>query len=118
MQSVTGKPSRIAANRYQEASRLGFYLPGQPQIYCFFIEARKNHYMFWNEANPLKKGESFVLALDYPMRDNKERPQFEQLFEKVEGPQELPIFASQGDASPAFRYYIYRLYDYRGDILP
>ena len=117
MQTETGKRPRIAANRYQEAGRLGFYLPGQPQIYCFFIEARKNHYMFWNQSSPPKNGDNFVLALDFPMRERKEKPQFAQLFEKVAGPEEVPIFANKQDKAPAFRYYIYRLYGYRGDIL-
>lgn len=110
----TGQKPRFAANGYQEAGRLGFYLPGQPRVYGFFVEARKNQYVFWNEAHPPRAGESFVLALDFRMRDDRERPIFAKLFERIEGPEEVPIFVLPSDAKPAHTYYLYRLYHFRG----
>ena len=113
-EAETGDKPRFAANGYQEAGRLAFYLPGQPRVYGFFVEARKNHYVFWNEDRPAQRGENFVLALDFRMRDDKERPQFARMFERIEGPEEVPIFVLPSDTEPAHTYYLYRLYGYRG----
>ena len=55
----------IAGNRYQEASELAFYLPGQPRTFSLNLGSRSNQYDFWPSfADRAARGDTLILVTD------------------------------------------------------
>jgi len=74
------------ALRYQIASELEFYLPGQPRVYCLNAFGRGNQYDFTNDYQGLG-GKDVLLVSEYPIPEK-----LAQKFEKVNFPVKLQIF--------------------------
>jgi hypothetical protein len=55
----------IAANRYQDASELSFYLLGRPDVPALNIASRPNHFDYWpGFAQTARQGDALILVLD------------------------------------------------------
>jgi hypothetical protein len=76
----------VMALRYQVASELEFYLPGQPRVYCLNAFGRGNQYDFTNDYQGLG-GKDVLLVSEYPIPEK-----LAEKFEKVNFPEKLQIF--------------------------
>ncbi len=104
----------VGAATYDNASRLAFYLPGQPRVYCFFLGTRDNQYRFLNAAAGLTKGRN-ALIVDHRPPDDPLLPAFHTLFERVEPVREpVVVWVRPIYDEPVVTYYLYRCYRYRG----
>ena len=55
----------VAANRFQDASQLAFYLHGHPFVFSLNIESRANQYDFWpGFAERARPGDGLIVVLD------------------------------------------------------
>jgi len=68
LDSTRSRPSErihLAADRYQEASALAFYLPGHPETYSVNLSSRANQYDLWPPfAARAKSGDAMLLIVD------------------------------------------------------
>jgi hypothetical protein len=71
----------ICANRYQETSMLGFYLPDHPKAFSFCIGARQNNYCLFQERKP--KAFQKVIFID-PATGPVAGPLFSEIFSSLE----------------------------------
>lgn len=63
--AVGARATRVAANRFQDASQLAFHLAGNPFVYSLNIESRANQYEFWpGFADQAKPGDGLIVVLD------------------------------------------------------
>ena len=109
-----GEPPVAGAATYDVASRLAFYLPGQPHTHCFFLGTRDNQYRFLNRASGLRRGRN-ALVVDNRPPDDPLLPLFHSVFERVEPvPQPVVVYVRPIYREPTVRYYLYRCYGYRG----
>ena len=54
----------VAANSYQEASQLAFYLPDHPIVFALNLGSRGNQYDFWPQFHQVaRKGDDLLLVL-------------------------------------------------------
>jgi len=108
-----GRTPVVGAATYDNASRLAFYLPGQPHVYCFFLGTRDNEYRFLNAAAGLRPGMN-ALIVDHRPPDDPLLPRFDTIFERVE-PVPEPVIVHVPDVydEPVVTYYLYRCYRYR-----
>jgi hypothetical protein len=113
-----GAPVFFAATQYQEASRLGFHVPGNPDAVCLFVETRTNQWLLWNRAGLPQPGSNAILVLDHPLRD-KQRPLLERLFERIEpSAREQGVFRGSLYNEPVETYFLYRCYGFRPERAP
>ena len=62
---VEGGQLFFAANRYQDAAALAFYLPGQPEVFALNIGSRPNQYDLWpGFAATARRGDRLLLLID------------------------------------------------------
>jgi hypothetical protein len=71
----------VCTNRYQEASMLGFYLPGHPKTYALCIGARSNNYGLFQDRRP-KAFQKIIFI--HPASDPVTGPLFSETFSCVE----------------------------------
>ncbi len=113
MERETGEYVAVGAATYDNASRLSFYMRGQPQAINFFLGTRPNSYLLWNDRAGLRPGGHALVVDDYPP-DNPNLPAFHVVFERVV-PAAEPVIVYR---RPVYReaihtYYLYRCYGYR-----
>ena len=68
----------IVSNRYQVASELAFYVPGNPRVYNINLGRRMNQYDIWGGLEGLKGRDGLYVSWD--------RDPPVQVFERCEGP--------------------------------
>lgn len=108
-------PVAVGAATYDNASRLAFYMRGQPEACCFFLGTRVNSYILWNQRAYPKPGGSALVADDRPP-DDAGLPGYRAIFERVEPiPEPIPIYRRPLYPQPVRTYYLYRCYGYRPD---
>lgn len=77
------RATRVAGNRFQEASQLAFHLADHPFVYSLNIESRPNQYDFWpGFAQQAKTGDGLILVVDDVVGVNvveRLRPSFDQV---------------------------------------
>jgi hypothetical protein len=113
MERETGGAVAVGAATYDNASRLSFYMRGQPHAYNFFLGTRPNSYLLWNDRAGLRPSGHALVVDDYPP-DNPNLPAFHAVFERVV-PAAEPVVVYR---RPVYReaihtYYLYRCYGYR-----
>jgi hypothetical protein len=55
----------MAADRYQEASEIAYWLPGHPETFALNLGGRRNQYDLWPSfRNRAHMGDRLVVALD------------------------------------------------------
>jgi undecaprenyl-diphosphatase len=60
-----GSKSFMAADRYQEASEIAYWLPGHPETFALNLGGRRNQYDLWPSfRNRAHMGDRLVVALD------------------------------------------------------
>lgn len=115
MEAETGQRVAVGAVTYDNASRLAFYMTGQPDTCCLFPGTRLNSYTLWNERTKPKPGEPLLLVDDMAPKDALKSP-FAGLFERVEAePDPIPVYRSALYTEPVHTFYLYRCYNYRPD---
>jgi 4-amino-4-deoxy-L-arabinose transferase-like glycosyltransferase len=63
--AVTGHRTWIAADRYQDASELAFYVDGHPTTFSLNLSSRPNEYDLWSRfANRATAGDNLLVLLD------------------------------------------------------
>jgi len=103
--------------RYQVASELAFYAPGQPRTVSINRWNRPNVYDYWWQDRDLL-GFDAVGVLDQPQN----RQKLESIFEKVGEPEPLYIYRptiwhdSQSSRIPFKTFYICRCYGFKGGL--
>ncbi len=103
----------IFALRYQYASELAFYLPGQPETVSINRWSRPNVYDFWFEDKMLL-GQDGVGVIE----DKRVTVLLRQVFDRVDPAEEIPIYRT----SPWFgrelvtTLYLIRCYGFRGGL--
>lgn len=96
--------------RYQTASELAFYTPGQPQTVSINRWKRPNVYDYWWQDRDFM-GWDAVGASYYP---DAHKTMLNQIFERVAPPVPLKIFRKRVFSSdPAEKEYVKTLYIYR-----
>jgi len=103
--------------RYQVASELAFYAPGQPETVSINRWKRPNVYDYWWEDQDLI-GWDAVGVTYYP---DSHRSQLDQVFERVDPPVRIDIYRSPGTTSkgkqqPIKSYWVYRAYGFKGGL--
>lgn len=113
MERETGEPVVPGAATYDNASRMAFYMAGQPKAVCLFIGTRPNSYLLWNHEAGLRPGGNALLADDYAPGAPR-RPRFEALFARVAPvARAIPVHRRPLYDEPVRIYYLYRCYGYR-----
>ncbi|HSV72873.1 MAG TPA: glycosyltransferase family 39 protein [Chthonomonadales bacterium] len=115
MERETGGFVAVGAATYDNASRLAFYMPGQPRTRCFFLGTRPNSYLLWNHRAGLRPGGNAIVA-DHRPPDDPLLPAYERIFERVV-PVAQPVVVTRPRIyhGETVRYYLYRCYGYRPD---
>jgi hypothetical protein len=55
----------LAADRYQDAAELAFYIPGQPNVFAVNLSGRGNQYDLWPGFPDLaRQGDDLLLVVD------------------------------------------------------
>jgi 4-amino-4-deoxy-L-arabinose transferase-like glycosyltransferase len=113
MENKTGGRIAVGAVTYDNASRMAFYMEGQPDTCCLFAGTRLNSYVLWNHRTLPQPGGSMLLADDYPPDEPRLAP-FRQLFDRVESEGKAILVHRPGVYSePVHAFYLYRCYGYR-----
>lgn len=112
METEVGGSVAVGAVTYDNASRLAFYMEGQPDTCCLFPGTRMNSYALWNSRTLPKPGGAMLLADDYPPDEPKLAP-FMGLFDRVEA-DSIPINVYRPGlySEPIHTFYLYRCYGY------
>lgn len=103
--------------RYQVASELAFYVPGQPFTVCINRWNRPNVYDYWWQDKDLIKKDAVGVT-----RDDRSRTKLLQVFEQVDQPVPFTIYVPGVKADgrrtpvPLKTYYIYRCYGFKGGL--
>jgi len=115
MERETGGFVAVGASTYDNASRLAFYMPGQPRARCFFLSTRANSYLLWNERAGLRPGGNAIVA-DHRPPDDPLLPALWRIFKRVEPvPRPVVVTRPRLYRGETVRYYLYRCYGYRPD---
>lgn len=97
--------------RYQLASELAFYVPGQPETVSINRWNRPNVYDYWVDDTMLKGRDGVGVT-----RDPKYLDQLKTVFTHVELDREVPIYrySPWKGKEEVITYYVYRAYDFQG----
>jgi hypothetical protein len=94
--------------RYQIASELAFYVPGQPYTVSINRWSRPNVYDYWWQDSDLI-GRDAVGVL----RDDQSRERLMTVFEQVQAPEAFTVYNA---GTPVNTFYIYRCYGFKGGL--
>ncbi len=99
--------------RYQYASELAFYMPGQPRTLSINRWSRPNVYDFWFDDD-MVTGKDAVGVLE----DKNIASLLTQVFERVEPPEEIPIYRQSFwfGREPVHTLYLVRCYGFKGGL--
>ena len=102
-----GQPLFVASDRYQIASELAFYVPGQPRTYNVNLGRRMNQYDVWGGQETLRGRDGLVVTY------RRETPPFElqQAFERIEVADQVTI---TDHGRPVQQFTIFRGTGFRG----
>jgi len=115
MEAEGAGPVALGAVTYDNASRLAFYMAGQPETCCLFPGTRPNSYALWHAPYRPKPGGSMLVVDDYAPDDPRLSP-FRALFARVVAePQPVVVYRRPLYSNPVHVFYLYRCYDYRPD---
>ena len=107
--------SFIFGVRYQIASELAFYVPGQPFTVSINRWHRPNVYDYWWQDEDLIGRDAVGVTRDATSGDR-----LAQIFEKVDRAEPFSIYppgeSAQRDPSPVKTLYIYRCYGFKGGL--
>ena len=101
------KPPFLMSDRYQIASELAFYVPGQPRVYNANLGRRMNQYDLWGGWEALRGRDGLYVAYDTPEAPAALR----QAFVEVALVRRVPV-DSEGVRIKAFA--VFRGRDFRG----
>jgi undecaprenyl-diphosphatase len=92
------EPRFILAERYQVASLLAFYMPGQPRTYCLDLGRRMNQYDLWSTYHGLRNYNAVFVKIGPPVMPRALREAFQSCQEPhtlvlKEGPHVLRQYA-------------------------
>jgi undecaprenyl-diphosphatase len=112
-------PSRtfLFGLRYQIASELAFYIPGQPETVSINRWDRPNVYDYWWEDADLLGWDAVGVSRSPDLAER-----LKEVFVRVEGPEEIPVYRSsswpsqEADGEPVRLLYLYRGYDFKGGL--
>lgn len=104
-----GKPVFVAANDYQYASALAFYLPDRPETYDLFLHTRLSMFAAYLDRLKAQLGNNAV----YVNENDHEAKYLEQIFERVEWEKPFPIWRRNYAKEPIRYIYIARCYGYK-----
>jgi 4-amino-4-deoxy-L-arabinose transferase-like glycosyltransferase len=117
MQGEMPRPDEtfLFALRYQIASELAFYTPGQPKTVSINRWFRPNVYDFWwNDADLL--GKDGIVVTEHPGQEK----QLAEVFDRVEAPVRMDVFRprpfSKGNPEPVKHFWLYRAHNFKGGI--
>ena len=106
-----GRTVFYAGNNYRVDSVMAFYLPGQPETYGLYFNARRDQYFIWTDPKTLV-GKSGVFVADDEDKDGDLILAL-RYFASVEALK--PILLSRpGYDEPVKRWYIYLCRDFKG----
>jgi undecaprenyl-diphosphatase len=113
MEAEGAGPVAVGAATYDNASRLAFYMSGQPRAYCFFLHTRPNSYLLWNQEGRPKPGGNALVIDDQP--DGKpSAPNYRAIFERVVPvPEPVYVYRRPLYAEPVRILHLFRCYGYR-----
>lgn len=115
METELGKKIAIGAVTYDNASRLAFYMKGQPDAFCWFLNTRKTSYYLWQDAFRPKPGENALIVDDHAPDDPK-LPELKAIFDRVVPVgKEIDVYRIPLYKDPVHTYYLYKCYGYRPD---
>jgi undecaprenyl-diphosphatase len=112
------KNSFLFGLRYQTASELAFYTPGNPRTVSINKWKRPNVYDFWWEDEDLI-GKDAVGVSDKP---TLHETNLLEVFDRVDPPVKLIIYRKQGflrrktTSEPVKVFYLYRAYGFKGGL--
>ncbi len=104
--------------RYQIASELAFYTPGQPRTVSINKWKRPNVYDFWWKEEELLGKD----AVGVTENDDSHTTILKQIFNRVDPPLKLTIYKTQGfmrrvsTREPVKAFYLYRAYGFKGGL--
>jgi hypothetical protein len=104
--------------RYQTASELAFYTPGQPRTVSINKWKRPNVYDYWWKDKDLIGWNAVGVTYD----PDSHITRLNQVFERVDAPIELKIyrqrvfFSDQSQAAPVKSFFLYRAYGFKGGL--
>jgi hypothetical protein len=108
-------PVTIGSATYDNASRLAFYIAGQPETYNFYLRTRMNSYALWQEGLRPRPGGNALLADDKAPDDPTLTP-FSAVFERVVPVSEpVRVYRPGIYKEPVHTFYLYRCYGYRSN---
>jgi 4-amino-4-deoxy-L-arabinose transferase-like glycosyltransferase len=109
--------SFIFGLRYQIASELAFYVPGQPYTVSINRWNRPNVYDYWWQDDDLLGKDAVGVT-----RDKNSRDRLLEVFERVDPAEPFPIYPPKatktggGALEPVRTLYIFRCYDFKGGL--
>jgi len=111
LQEVEGKEVFLMSDRYQIASELAFYVPGQPRVYNINLGRRMNQYDIWGGLGALRGRDAFFVIdgeWDAP-------PSVREACDTIRKVQVVKTFQR---GQPGQRFAIFRCGRYRGLVAP
>lgn len=120
MQQTMPHPEKtfVFGLKYQTASQLAFYMPGQPETVSINRWTRPNAYDYWLGDEDLLGWD----AVGVGSASEKSTQRLKQLFESVSTPERLDILrqaapaVTGNDGTPVSSYYLYRAYGFKGGL--
>ncbi|MBW1988291.1 MAG: glycosyltransferase family 39 protein [Deltaproteobacteria bacterium] len=118
MQKAMPRPEEtfLFGVRYQVASELAFYAPGNPHTVSINRWNRPNVYDYWWEDGQLRGKDAVGAVTRHPQVYKK---RLAEVFEKVEGPIEVPITRTRpltGNKVQIRTFYLFACYNFQGGI--
>lgn len=104
--------------KYQHASQLAFYTPGNPRTVSINKWSRPNVYDYWLKDEDIIGWDAVGVA----GKSKKHKKRFEQVFERVDPPVQIKIFRknvfqnNSTDVQPIREFYLYRAYGFKGGL--
>jgi undecaprenyl-diphosphatase len=103
--------------RYQTASELAFYIPGQPRTVSINKWKRPNVYDYWWRDEDLRGWD----AIGVTTEPDHHLTRLNQVFERIDPPVKLDIFRNpvvwqQVSRQPIKTFYLYRAYGFKGGL--
>jgi len=105
----------LFGKRYQFASELAFYTPGQPETVSINRWSRPNVYDYWSKDEDYIGFDAVGVTTD----PDDHIKTLNQVFERVEPPLRIPVFRDpfySKAKEPAMTFYIYRAFGFTGGL--
>ncbi|MEE9154065.1 MAG: glycosyltransferase family 39 protein [candidate division NC10 bacterium] len=98
------EPPSVVSNRYEVASELAFYVPGQPQVFTINLWKRPSQYYYWGGLESHEGGDLLFVVFEKDRPVGEAPPEIQGACERIE---EVEIVRTFHRGRPGYVFYIF-----------